>query len=179
MKNTSSIIALSFLIVACGGNPGGMKKLGESLSGSPSPITQPGPTVSLTFTPGSYFKVMKDYGSNKDIRVFEFQFLSDQRFILTQTSFLGGDLTKVYFHKKTGTYAESLGRISYATSFDTCGDLKNQSTYFSGDRNNFVTIVWNGNSSRLYSYYLWTLPSDISSHIVDAVEDIGCKAFQD
>lgn len=135
--------------------------------------------MSSTFTPGSYFKVIKEVGPNKDTRVFEFQYLSDKRFILTQTSFLGGDLTKAFFHKKTGTYTESMGSIAYNSAYDTCGNLKPQSTYFSGNRQNVVSVNWNGNNRTFYSYYLWTLPSDISSHIVDAVEDIGCKAFQD
>ncbi len=179
MKKIVGLAALSFLVIACGGNPGGMNKLGESLNGSPSPIIQPGTSVSTIFTPGSYFKVMKEVGSNKDTRVYEFQFLSDKRFILTQTSFMGGDLTKVFSHKKTGTYTESKGFINYASTYDTCGDLKGQSTYLSGDRNNVITVVWNGSTSRFYSYYFWTLPSDISSHIVDAVEDVGCTVFQD
>ena len=182
MRKIAELAVLFILIVACGGGPGGTKNIGESITGLPAPATQPGVTglpVVLPYTPGSYFKVLKEVGSAKDTRVLEFQFLSDKRFILTQTSFSGGDLTKVFFHKKTGTYSESSGTISYAITSDTCGNLKFQTTYFSGDRNNVVSVMWNGNSSRFYSYSTWTLPSDISSHIVDAVEDFGCKVFQD
>ena len=177
-----SLMLAIFVITGCG-NQGGssLKGIGSQSDSNPVSTVPVNPipgTTYIPFSPGSYFKVIKEVGSNKDTRVIEFQYLSSGKFILTQTSFMGGNLTRGYFHKKIGTYSEKLGSFTHDISYDSCNDLSRILTFASGNRNTAININWKGSLITFYSYATRTLPSDISSNIIDAVEDVGCKVFK-
>lgn len=179
---TFFLLAALLAITGCG-NPGvGTKDSslspGIPATGTPTPFTPNPFGASAPYSPGSYFKVIKEVGNAKDTRVIEFQYLSSGKFIVTQTSFMAGDLTKAYYQKKVGTYTEQLGNFTHLPNYDSCNDLARVSTYVSGHRSTSVNINWKGNSSVFYSYATNTLPSDISFNIIDAIEDVGCKIFQ-
>lgn len=178
MIKTSGLCFLLLMFIGCG-------KLKESLNNmaknplSPASGVQPGAVNSASFTPGSYFKVVKEVGSAKDTRVHEFQYLSSGKFIYTQTSFPGGNLSTSTFHKKTGTFKEISGTISHVTTYDSCNVRTPHVIAISGDRNNVVTVYWGGNTLKLTSYASWSLPADISAKIPDSTEDVGCVVFKD
>lgn len=151
------------------------KKLGQKANTTPEGDNL---VKSTTFTPGSYFKVMKEVGDNKDTRVYEFQYISNSRFIWTVTNFSGGSMTAPYFHKKTGTYTESNGVITHKVLTDTCNDLTPDIVSIFGDRAGKVTVSLRGSSHVLFSYANFFLPPDISYAIPDAVEDVGCSRFE-
>lgn len=175
---TFGFCLILFMLAGCG-------KVKDSINNmtnnplSPASGVLPVAGNSTSFTPGSYFKVVKEVGSSKDTRVYEFQYLSSGKFIYTQTSFPGGNLSTSTFHKKTGTYKEQSGVISHLTSYDTCNDLSPNVAAISGDRNNVITVFWKGNTLKLNSYSNWSLPADISATIPDSTEDLGCQVFKD
>lgn len=168
-----SIIIFLLILSGCG-EVG--KKLGQKSS---SPSDGESLVKSSTFTPGSYFKVMKEVGDDKDTRVYEFQYISNNRFIWTVTNFAGGNMSAPYFHKKTGTYTESNGVINHNVLTDTCNNLTPEVVSIFGDRAAKVTVNLRGSSHQLHSYANYFLPPDISYAIPDAVEDIGCSRFKD
>lgn len=171
------LIVIAATVTGCGDVKKGLDKMTDQNPMVPN--SSPVITPSQTFTPGSYFKVMTDVGNGKDTRVFEFQYLSSGKFIITQTSFPGGNLASSSFHKKSGTFIEQAGQIFHTTTYDTCNDLSFQQLYISGDKKNSVNINWRGLALNLYSYGTWSLPPDIANQIPDAVEDVGCVKFKD
>ena len=182
MIKTLSFFILAIALVGCGK----MKSPSESFSALPQlpylgaiPTSIPIPSTNPNFTPGSYFKIIKEVGSAKDTRVLEFQYLSSGKFIFTQTNFRGGDVLQSSFHKKSGTFREATGTITHMVTYDSCNDLKPVTTYVTGDRSNMINANLNGNSLSFYSYLIWGLPADISRHITEAVEDVGCNIFKD
>lgn len=177
MKKTFGFCFLLLILVSCGKVKDSLENMTNNLS--PASGVLPGTVNSTSFTPGSYFKVLKDVGNSKDTRVHEFQYLSSGKFIYTQTSFSAGNLSSSTFHKRTGTFKEISGIISHITTHDTCKNLSPQVITISGDRNSVVTVFLNGNTLKLNSYSNFTLPADISAKIPDSIEDIGCVTFKD
>lgn len=183
MRFALFLFMMGFL-AGCGSEKEALKSPFENLnrSLSPVPLGPLGNTSTIIqpkpYSPGSYFMVMKEVGDSNDTRVVELQYLSDKRFIVTETSFMKGDLSSAYFHKRTGTYTESGGYISLTTTYDSCASLTRESLIFSGDRNSVVSVNWRGNNLKFYSYLSWALPSDIASRITEAVEDVGCTVFK-
>lgn len=184
MIKTLSFLILAMALYGCGK----MKNPIDSVALDPQQLPYVGaipttfPILTSTnpsFTPGSYFKIIKEVGNAKDTRVLEFQYLSSGKFIFTQTNFPGGNLSTSSFHKKTGTFKEEMGKITHYVTYDTCGDLKPVTTYVSGSRLNMITANLNGNSLSFYSYLTWSLPADISARITESVEDLGCTSFKD
>lgn len=131
------------------------------------------------YTPGSYFKVLKDVGTNNDTRVYEFQYLNDGTFTMKQTSFPGGNLSSGYFHLKTGKYTEDKsGNITHSPiTYDTCNDLSSSVASATGNPKDVISVTWKGSTLSLYSYLTYMLPNDINSQMGVAVEDIGCSKF--
>lgn len=170
------LILSALTLVGCGEMKKGMESVKEMNPLIPpmSPSQQPVP-----FTPASYFKVVSDVGNAKDTRVYEFQYLSSKKFIVTQTHFPGGNLSTSYYHKRTGTYIEQMGQIVHTPTYDSCNNLAPETIFMSGKKTDVVTINYRGNVLNLYSYGTWSLPTDIANHIPDAVEDIGCVKFKD
>ncbi len=166
------------MFMSCGKVKDSLNNMVKNPLSPPSGVI-PGAGNRNSFTPGSYFKVVKEVGNSKDTRVYEFQYLSSGKFIYTQTSFPGGNLSTSTFHKKTGTYKEISGTISHQATYDTCKDLSPNVAGISGDRNNVITVYWRGNALKLNSYSNWSLPADISAKIPDSTEDIGCLVFKD
>ncbi len=171
-----SVIALIFIFQSCG-KLADIKKSASDPSGlgSTNNVT---PTTSSSFTPGSYFLELKDVGSSSDMGIYEFQFLSNKTFIMTVTNFAGGTISDGFYHKKTGTYTEASGVINLVVQSDSCNDLSPMRVVVTGDKKTMVTAVVNGKTMKLYSYATYFLPSNISSQLPLALEDIGCKKFQ-
>lgn len=130
------------------------------------------------YTPGSYFLILKDYGPNKDIRIFDFQYLADKTFLVRQINFSGGDLALGSFQIKTGTTVEdSNGVIAHTLNYDSCNNKAQTSIAFSGNPKDKVNVSWNTLKFSLYSYAKWMIPTDLSSKIDSIPEDLGCKKF--
>jgi hypothetical protein len=165
------------LSVSCGE----MEKAAKGLSSqSPASPAIGVPASQTAFTPGSYFKVTKDVGDNDDTRVYEIQYLSSGRFIMTYFSFPGGKLAPPYFHRKTGLFKEEGVTISHVPDSDTCGKL----TAFNivklqGTKDNSITVYVDGVQVFLHSYLNYFLPPEFSPYIPDAIEDVGCVKFKD
>lgn len=150
-------------------------------SGLQFPITPVGSGVSTTqmvFSPGSFFKVLKEVDTAKDTRVIEIQLLSSGQFVMTHTSFPGGNLAQGYVQKKSGTYSEASSKIVLTVTYDSCGMKGTTSVDFSGDKKDIVYINYGGNNLKFYSYLKYVLPSDIAGSMTEVIEDLGCKKFK-
>ncbi|MFL5784859.1 MAG: hypothetical protein ACJ76H_09640 [Bacteriovoracaceae bacterium] len=171
------------MIFILGAGCGKMEKAIQGLSSfTPSaPALTPAVTgAPLMIAPGSFFKVTTDVGDKKDTRVYEIQYLSSGKFIVTVTSFPGGNLSSSYFHKKTGTYKEESYSVAHYPESDTCGNVAPFSVVkMGGNKAETITLLINSMNVLFYSYLNYALPADVSSHIPDAVEDVGCVKFKD
>lgn len=172
------LIALCLILIlqSCG-KLAEMKKSASDFSGLGTPDSGPltGPE---SFTPGSYFLQLKDVGSSKDVRIYEFQYLSDKTFIMTVTNFSGGTLASGLYHKKTGTYSDVGGIITHTVLTDSCNDLSPVVVSVAGDKKTSVTAVVGGTTMTLFSYATYFLPSAVTAQLPLATEDIGCLKFR-
>jgi hypothetical protein len=179
MKNNFLLwLCLAVTITSCG-QINDVKKIADiASSGSqsnqaPAPLTNYGP-----YTPGAYFKILKDVGSTNDIRLYEFSYKYDGTFESTQKSFAGGNMAEGYFHKTTGTFKEdSSGMITHTIQTDTCNDLTMSTASVSGDARDVVRVISKGTTIELYSALSWTIPKSFTDSIGTMTEDIGCKKF--
>ena len=166
------------LLGGCGKIEETKKKFESGLQLPLAPVGSGATTTQAIFSPGSFFKVLKEVDTAKDTRVIEIQLLSSGQFLMTHTSFPGGNLTQGSVQKKSGFYQEASGRIDLTINYDSCGLKATTSVSFSGDKKDIVYINYGGNHLKFYSYLKYVLPSDIAGSMSGVIEDVGCKKFK-
>lgn len=128
-------------------------------------------------SPGSYYGLIMDDGEGKDIVVHEFQYLSEDKFIIKETRFLAGNITRAYFHSTTGTYAYENGVIKHTVLKDSCDKLSAFDLGFTGDKASVVKTTFRQKSLSLYSFSKFQPPLPLLSQLGNATEDSGCTIF--
>ncbi len=178
-----SFLILSLILISACGKLEEFKKSVGTLSpfdSSFNNISQPGSSAlssSSTFTPASYFAVVTNSGTNKDTLVYEFQYLSGQKFLIRKTVFLQGKAENGYFHKKTGTFTESSGVVKHVVEYDSCSDLGPMEFKLAGDKQGAIKLTYNSITYPLYSQSGYAFSSTVAQAMAGIVEDVGCKIF--
>lgn len=175
---TLIVLSHSLLLEGCGKLEETKKKFESGLQLPILPVGSGTTTPASTYSPGSFFKVLKEVDTAKDTRVIELQLLSSGQFHMTHTSFPGGNLTQGYVQKKSGSYQESNGRIDLTVTYDSCGLKGSTRVSLTGDKKDIVYINYGGNNLKFYSHLKYVLPSEIAGSITGVIEDVGCKKFK-
>lgn len=128
-------------------------------------------------SPGSFYGLIMEDGEGKDIVVHEFQYLSDDKFIIKETRFIAGNITRAYFHSTTGTYSVENGEIKHIVLRDSCDNLSSFNLVFTGDKSSVVKTTFRNKSLSLYSFSKFQPPLPLLSQLGNATEDSGCSIF--
>lgn len=147
------------------------KKTNAATSAPPLPSKGP-------YTPGSYFKLLKEVDSGKDTRFYEFKYKTDGTFLIMQRSFAGGNLSENYYHKTTGTFTEASGIITHTILTDTCNDMNSFVASVTGSSDDIIRVVAKGATTDFYSTISWKVPQNISQALANEFEDTGCSRFK-
>lgn len=135
-------------------------------------------TVSpVKVSPGSYYGLIMEDGEGKDSVVHEFQYLSDNKFIIKETRFIAGNITRAYFHSTSGTYLFENGEIRHTVERDSCGKLSAFNLVFTGDKSSVVKTTFRDKPLTLYSFSKFQPPLPLLSQLGSAIEDSGCSVF--
>lgn len=179
MKNSFHLLVVILLAASCGVVKDTKKVVSavtddkKSNASSLPPLASNGP-----YTPGSYFKLLKEVDSGKDTRFYEFKYKTDKTFLIMQRSFTGGDLSANYYHKTTGTYTEVGGVITHTILTDTCNDMNSFAASVTGSADDIIRVVAKGATTDFYSAITWSVPQNISAALVTEYEDTGCTRFK-
>lgn len=133
--------------------------------------------VPAKVSPGSFYGLIMEDGEGKDIVVHEFQYLSDGKFIIKETRFIAGNITRSYFHATKGTYLYDNGVMKHTVESDSCGNLSSFELAFTGDKSNMVKTMFREKGLSLYSFSRFQPPLPLLSQLGHATEDTGCTIF--